>query len=214
MLARKLMAAGWVVRSNALVEYAYSTGASTVTLAAAPEAGDLLVLHTGGRAYAHTQDAAFTLVVSKTSAYWSSPPNYFFESSRISYKIATGSEGTTITTLASGNFDRSSVLAVYRFTSSVASVSTPYTSTKEGEADRSINITSYGKPNVVVCSVGSYQDPSLSMTDQNYSYRDDSIAAASSLTDVGSPTTTSVITANDAIFNEACTYAVLVPTLT
>lgn len=205
----KLQGAGGVGGDieGVLVEYAYSTRSSTITLSSSPQAGDLLVLHTGGYAFAHTQDAAFTLVVSKNSTAWSGS---YFESSKISYKIATGSEGTAITTV-SGNFDMSSVLAVYRFTRPVSSISVAFSASQQGPANRNITISGYSKPNVVVCSVGSYGNPSMSLTDQNYSYRSGYISAASSLTNAGSTTSTSVISATNVNFNEACTYAVLVP---
>lgn len=209
LAASKVMGAGGAGGggTNEFVEYA--SGGGTVTLSAAPQAGDLLVLHTGAYAFANTQDSAFTEVVYKQSSPWSGS---YIETSRIGYKIATGSEGTTISTL-SGGFEISSLLAVYRFSSSVVGVSVAFAASQQGTASRSIDILNYAKPNVVVCSVGSYEDPNMSMTDQNYSFRQSYLDAASSLTDVGSTTYTSVVTATDANFNEACTYAVLVPIL-
>ena len=208
LVTSKVMGAGGAGGgTNEFVEYA--SGASIVTLSEAPQAGDLLVLHTGGYAFATSQDSAFTEVVYRQSPSWSSP---YVETSRIGYKIATGSEGTTIPT-ASGSFDVSSVLAVYRFSSSVVGVSIPFADSQINNPSRSISIGNYAKPNVVVCSVGSYENSNMSMTDQNYSFRQSHVNGASSLTDVGSTTSTSVITATEVNFFEACTYAVLVPVL-
>ena len=178
---------------------------TSVSLSSAPQAGDLLIAHTGGYTGGSNLFSAFTLVVSKSSSPWYSYPAYF-EGSKIGYKIATGSEGTSISV---GGTD--AALSVYRFSSPVTSVTSAFTTTKQGTGSKTISTSSYDKPHIVACTIGSYQDPNLAMTNSDYSSRVGYCDAAASLRNLDSSLTTAVITASIVSFNEACCYAVLVP---
>lgn len=177
----------------------------TVSLSSAPQAGDLLIAHTGGYNYGSSLSSPFTLVVSQSSSPWYSSPTYF-EGSKIGYKIATGSEGTSISV---GSPD--TALGVYRFSSPVTSVTSAFTTTKQGTGGKTISTSSYDKPHIVACTIGSYQNPGQAMTNSDYNSRVGYCAAVASLRNLDSSLTTAVITANNASFNEACCYAVLVP---
>jgi len=176
---------------------------STVPLPATLQAGDLLIAHLGHYAFANYLNSAFTNVVSHASGMWYYP---YYESSAIGYRIATGSEGTSI---AVGN--NNAALSIYRFSSPVTSVTVAFTATQSGASNRSIDISTYDKPNIVICSVGSNGDPSLTMTASNYAYRSGYLDTAASITNVDSATTTSVISGNNVNFSPAACYAVLVP---
>ena len=193
-----------------LIEAKHSNTGS-VSLSSAPQAGDLLIAHTGGYAggssLTTTGSYPFTQVASYNSAAWyTTSPYYFFEGSRMGYRIATGSEGTSISV---GGPD--TALSVYRFSSPVTSVTSAFTATQQGVANRTITTSSYDKPHIVACTVGSQADPSLAMTNQDYSSREGYCDAAASLRNSDSTLTTAVITSNNVSFNEACCYAVLVP---
>lgn len=178
---------------------------STVSLSSAPQAGDLIIAHTGGYTYGSSLVSAFTQVVTYTSSPWYVSPTYR-EGSKIGYKIATGSEGTSISV---GGTD--AALSVYRFSSPVTSVTSAFTTTKQGTGSKTITTSSYDKPHIVACTIGSYSNPSLAMTNQDYSSRVGYCDAAASLRNLDSSLTSAVITASSVSFNEACCYAVLVP---
>jgi hypothetical protein len=173
------------------------------TLATAPQAGDLLIGHMGGYVTAVVTYSPYTQVIRAVSSPWYGS---YVESSNIVYKIATGSEGTT-QNMGSG----SPVMGVYRFSSPVTSVSVAFSTTQQGPSTRTITTSSYDKPHIVVCSVGSNGDPSLTMTNSDYSLRGGYCDAAASLRNSDSSLTNAVISMNNASFNEACSYAVLVP---
>ena len=193
-----------------------SRGSPNCTMANAPQAGDLLIAQVGAHAQPTSLTSAFTSVVAKTSTAWLGPPNNFAESSRIAYRIADGNEGTTISAATGGAGDITTAIAVYRFSSSVTGVNVAFSATQEGEGDRTIDISGYDLPHVVVCTIGSASgDAALAMTGQDYSSRvagNGYVDVAGALFNPDTTTTSSVITANDVSFNEACTYAVLVPT--
>ena len=181
-----------------------------VSLSSAPLAGDLLIAHSGGYAYGAnlttTGSYPFTQATAMNSSSWYGDPYYFFEGSRMGYRIATGSEGTSINV---GSDD--TALSVYRFSSPVTSVTSAFTATQQGNGSKTITTSSYAKPHIVACTIGSYQDPSLTMTNSDYNSRVGYCDAASSFRNPDSSLTNAVTTANDVGFNEACCYAVLVP---
>lgn len=191
-----------------LIEAKHSNTGS-VSLSSAPQAGDLLIAHTGGysvgASLTTTGSYPFTQATGINSSPWYSSPVYY-EGSRIGYRIATGSEGTSINV---GN--PNTALSVYRFSSPVTSVTSAFTATQQGVANRTITTSSYDKPHIVVCTVGSSGDPSIAMTNQDYSSRVGKCDAAASLRNPDSSLTTAVITSSNVSFNEACSYAVLVP---
>ena len=135
-----------------------------VSLSSAPLAGDLLIAHSGGYSGGSTLTTtgsyAFTQVTGINSTSWSWP---YFEGSRMGYRIATGSEGTSISV---GTPD--TALGVYRFSSPVTSVTSAFTATQQGNGSKTITTSSYAKPHIVACTIGSYQDPSLTMTNSDY----------------------------------------------
>ena len=185
------------------IESSHSNTGS-VSLSSAPLAGDLLIAHSGGYSGGSTLTSyLFTQVTGINSTPWSSP---YFEGSRMGYRIATGSEGTSISV---GTPD--TALGVYRFSSPVTSVTSAFTATQQGNGSKTITTSSYDKPHIVACTIGSYQDPSLVMTNSDYSSRVGYCDAASSLRNPDSSLTNAVTTASSVSFNEACCYAVLVP---
>lgn len=174
------------------------------TLATAPQAGDLLIGHMGLHTVAVVTYSPYTQVIRAVSSPWYGS---YAESSNIVYKIATASEGTT---QSMGNTGQK-VMSVYRFSSPVTSVSVAFSTTQQGPSTRTITTSSYDKPHIVVCSVGSYNDPSLTMTNSDYSLRANNGDAAASLRNLDSSLTNAVISMTNVSFNEACSYAVLVP---
>jgi hypothetical protein len=192
------------------IESSHSNTVS-VSLSSAPLAGDLLIAHSGGYTYGAnlttTGSYPFTQATGMNSSAWYGAPYYFFEGSRMGYRIATGSEGTSINV---GSDD--TALSVYRFSSPVTSVTSAFTATQQGVANRTITTSSYDKPHIVACTIGSNADPSLVMTNSDYGSRVGYCDAAASLRNSDSSLTTAVITSNNVSFNEACCYAVLVPT--
>lgn len=174
------------------------------TLATAPQAGDLLIGHQGGYTTAVVTYSPYIQVIRAVSSPWYGS---YTESSNIVYKIATGSEGTTQNIGNAGQ----KVMSVYRFSSPVTSVSVVLSTTQQGPATKTITTSSYDKPHIVVCSVGSYGDPSLTMTNSDYSLRGGYGDAVASLRNLDSSLTNAVISMNNASFNEACSFAVLVP---
>jgi len=191
-------------------------GSADCTMSSAPQAGDLLIAQVGAHAHATSLTSAFTSVVAKSSTAWLGPPNNFQESSRIAYRIADGNEGTTISAATGGGGDITTAIAVYRFSSSVTGVTVAFSASQEGEGDRTIDISGYDKPHIVLCSIGSVAgDASLAMTEQDYSSRvagNGYADVAGALFNLDSTTDSSEITATNVNVNEACTYAVLVPT--
>jgi hypothetical protein len=173
------------------------------TLVTAPQAGDLLIGNMGLYTTAVVTYSPYIQVIRAVSSPWYGS---YTESSNIVYKIATGSEGTT-QNMGNGN----KVIGVYRFSSPVTSVSVAFSTTQQGSSTRTITTSSYDKPHIVVCSVGSYQDPSLTMTNSDYSLRGGYCDAAASLRNSDSSLTNAVISMTNVSFNEACSYAVLVP---
>ena len=193
-----------------------SRGSANCTMAAAPQAGDLLIAQVGAHAAATSLTSDFTSVVAKTSTVWLGPPNNFAENSRIAYRIADGNEGTTISAATGGGGDITTAIAVYRFSSPVTGVTVAFSATQEGEGDRTIDISGYDLPHIVVCTIGCVSGNAvLAMTAQDYSSRvagNGYASVAGALFNPDSTTDSSVITANNVSVNEACTYAVLVPT--
>ena len=156
-----------------------SRGSANCTMAAAPQAGDLLIAQVGAHAFATSLTSDFT--------------------------SATGGGG-----------DITPAIAVYRFSSPVTGVTVAFSATQEGEGDRTIDISGYDKPHIVVCTIGCVSGNAvLAMTAQDYSSRvagNGYASVAGALFNPDSTTDSSVITANNVSVNEACTYAVLVPT--
>ena len=175
-----------------------------VSLSSAPQAGDLLIAHTGGYTHGASLFSAFTTVASKSSSPWYSSP-YYYEGGTIGYRIATNSTSS----FSVGSVD--AALSLYRFSSPVTSVTFAFTTTKQGIGNRTISTSSYDKPHIVVCTIGSNGNPNLAMTNSDYSSRVGFCDAAASLRNLDSSLTTAVITASSVSFNEACCYAVLVP---
>ena len=183
-----------------LIEYKFAG-----SLVTAPQAGDLLIGHSGSYTSPVSINSPYTQVVTKVSTPWYGS---YYESSLIAYKIATGSEGTNIiNNMATG----SNVMGVYRFSSPVTSVSVAFSTTQEGDGDRTIDTSSYNKPHIAVCTIGCHGNPLIAMTNSDYALRGGYCNAAASLRNLDSSLTSAVITANDTSFNEACCYAVLVP---
>ena len=174
------------------------------SLVTAPQAGDLLVGHSGSYTSPVYTNSPYTQVVTKVSTPWYGT---YTESSLIAYKIATGSEGTNIMNIGTG----SNVMGVYRFSSPVTSVSVAFSTTQQGDGDRTIDTSSYDKPHIAVCTIGCHGNPSIAMTNSDYALRGGYCNVAASLRNPDSSLTSAVITANDTSFNEACCYAVLVP---
>tara|TARA_R110000787_G_scaffold91886_2_gene193595 strand:- start:24 stop:638 length:615 start_codon:yes stop_codon:yes gene_type:complete len=175
------------------------------SLVTAPEEGDLLVGHSGSYNSAVSTNSPYTQVVTKVSTPWIGSNT---ESSLIAYKIATGSEGTNIMSIGTG----SNVMGVYRFSSPVTGVTVAFSATQEGDGDRTIDTSSYDKPHIAVCTIGCNGNPSIAMTNSDYAFRGGYCNAAASLRNPDSALTSAVISATDTTFNEACCYAVLVPT--
>lgn len=181
-----------------------------VSLSSAPLAGDLLIAHSGGLFYGASLTLygsyPFTQAVGYTSSAWHTGSPSYYEGSTIGYRIATGSESRT---LSVGSAD--AALSVYRFSSPVTSVTVAFTTTKQQNGSKTITTSSYDKPHIVACTIGSRTDPNLAMTNSDYSSHAGYCDAASSLRNPDSSLTTAVITASSVSFNEACCYAVLVP---
>mgnify|MGYP003624365422 CR=1 FL=1 len=173
-------------------------------LVTAPQAGDLLVGHVGSYTSAVSTYSPYTQVIRAVSSAWSGS---YTESSNIVYKIATGSEGTNIMNIGGG----SSVMGVYRFSSPVTSVSVAFSTTQQGFASKTIDTSSYDKPHIVVCTIACHGNPSIAMTNSDYALRGGYSNAAASLRNPDSSLTSAVITMTNTTFNEACSYAVLVP---
>jgi hypothetical protein len=186
------------------------SNSSSVSLSSAPLAGDLLIAHTGGYTFGASLITSgsypFTQAISITSSAWYTGTPSYSEGSRIGYRIATGSEGTSISVGAAD-----AALSVYRFSSPVTSVTSAFTTIKQGNGSKTITTSSYDKPHIVACTIGSYGDPNLAMANSDYSSRVGHCDAAASLRNSDSSLTTAAITSINTSFNEACCYAVLVP---
>ena len=181
------------------------TGAGSVYLSSAPQAGDLLIAGNGFYAGYISTPPGFTPVINHLSPNWSAASPSYYESSYISYKIATGTEGTIIN---GGGGSRS--VAVYRFNYPVTSVSIQSTHTQSSNVNRTQTVSmqsSHTFPNIYVCSVGAYDQTALSMTNQDFSNKYTYVYMAASLRDTAAET---LITGSGGI-KEACVYAVLAP---
>ena len=192
-----------------LIEVA-GADSGNVTLSAAPQAGDLLIAGVGTYLGTVGNPSGFTSLQYHRSTNWSASASYYYESARVSYKIATGTEGTS---MAIGG-SRGSALAVYRFNSPVTSV-TKLTSTVQSlSVNRTqtvamqANYTTY--PQIYVCVVGAYNQQSLSMTNQDFSNKYIQVSMAATLRPIGhTPVDNSISGAGS--FNEACVYADIAP---
>lgn len=192
-----------------LIEVAGSDS-SGVLLSSAPQAGDLLIAGVGSYNGTFGYPSGFTSLQYHRSANWSNSSASYYESVRVFYKIATGTEGTY---MAIGG-SRSSALAVYRFNSPVTSVTKLNSTAQSGSVNRTqtvamqANYTTY--PQIYVCAVGAYNQTSLSMTNQDFSNKYRTVYMAATLRPVDHTPVVNYISGSGS-FNEACVYAVIAP---
>ena len=182
---------------------------SPVYLSSAPQAGDLLIAGNGFYNGSLYVPPGFTPVLYHRSPNWSTSSPSYYESSYISYKIATGTEGTTLT--GGGG---STAVAVYRFSSPVTSVTVLNSTVQSYSVNRTQTVAMQSNyptyPQIYACVVGAYDPTSLSMTNQDFSNRYQYVNMAATLRLEGhTPVDNSIIGSGS--FNEACVYAVLAP---
>lgn len=164
-------------------EFIEVSGAASgnVTLSAAPQAGDLLIAGVGTFAGSVSNPSGFTSIQYHRSPNWNTTQSYYYESARVSYKIATGTEGTNINLGAS----RGGSLAVYRFNRPVTSVTKLNSTVTNTSANRTqtlamqANYTTY--PQLYICVSGAYNPGILTMTNQDFSNKHGCVSMAATL---------------------------------
>ena len=125
----------------------------------------------------------------------------------MSYKIATGNEGTFVG--SSG----STVVAVYRFNSPVTSISIQNSAVQSGTANKTLTPAQQAGnsfPNIYICVVGAYSPSSLSMTGQDFSNNYASVSMAASLR-LEDHTAVNAVTYGTGMFIPAVTYVTIAP---
>ena len=178
-----------------------------VTLASAPQAGDLMIAGNGSYVGSVAYPSGFTALLYHRSPNWNNTSYLYYESCYMSYKIATGSEGTFV---SSGG---STAVAVYRFNSPVTSISIQNSTVQSGTANKTLTPAQQAGnsfPNIYICVVGAYSQSSLSMTGQDFSNKYDKVFMAASLRPEDH-TAVNAVTAGAGSFNEACTFVTIAP---
>ena len=188
------------------IEVAGNVGGS-VTLASAPQAGDLMIAGTGHYIYPVSPPNGFTTLLNQQSPNWSPASPIYFETSHMSYKIATGSEGTFVG--SSG----STVVAVYRFNSPVTSISIQNSTPQVYNANKTLTplqVQGDSFPNIYICVTGAYQLNNLTMTAQDFSNNYANVSMAASLRPEDH-TAVNAVTTGTGMFIPAATFVTIAP---
>ena len=179
----------------------------SVTLASAPQAGDLMIAGTAAYIYPVSPPNGFTTLLNQQSPNWSPVSFYYYETSHMSYKIATGNEGTFVG--SSG----STVVAVYRFNSPVTSISIQNSTPGVYNANRTLTplqVQGDSFPNIYICVTGAYGLSNLTMTAQDFSNNYASVSMAASLR-LEDHTAVNAVTYGTGMFIPAVTYVTIAP---
>jgi len=178
-----------------------------VTLASAPQAGDIMIAGTGSYVGGVALPSGFTSLWFQRSPNWAAASYLYYESCEMSYKIATGNEGTFV---SSGG---STVVAVYRFNSPVTSISIQNATGTAYNANKTLTTTQQAGdsfPNIYIAVVGAYQLNNLTMTAQDFSNNYASVSMAASIRPEDH-TAVNAVTTGSGMFVPAVTWVTIAP---